>query len=111
MVVPAQVGTPRTGNRETRLAPGPKAFLRILDDAITQKGGFLPPTHDYPSETLGIDYDYFRQIYVATLGQGKTAEAIRKDISFNGSKLLAEGLIGRFDPHVWITRRGTQYVS
>lgn len=111
VVVPAQVGTPRTGNRETRLAPGPKSFLRILDDAITQKGGFLPPTHDYPSDTLGIDYDYFRQIYVATLGQGKTAEAIRKDIQINGGKLLAEGLIGRFDPHIWITRKGAPYIT
>lgn len=111
VVVPAQAEAPRTGKNGSRTLPADRAFLKVLDDAITQYGGVLPNIHPYPSDTYGVQFKRFRELYVATLGPGKDAQRVEDEIRRIGMKLYAEELIGRFEQEMWITKKGMQVIT
>jgi hypothetical protein len=106
VVVPAQVGDPRTGERRTRLPLGPSKFLKLLDDIIIQFGGRVPVLEGVPADAQGVDWVKFRDCYTAAFGQGVEPAALRKALSRDGDKLFTEGMIGKHDHWIWITPRG-----
>lgn len=111
VIVPAQAEAPRTGKYGSRPLPADRAFLKVLDDAITHYGAVLPPVHPYPSDTFGVQFARFKELYVATLGPGKDAQKIDEEIRRIGTKLFADELIGRHDNEMWITRKGMQAIT
>jgi hypothetical protein len=102
VVVPAQLGSDRPGKRP-RLPNGQFNFLKVLDSAISQRGGVVPGVGCY-----GVEYEAFRDLYVTLLGSGKASAAIRQAISRDGDALWRAGLIERQDPWLWITDKGAQ---
>ncbi len=111
VIVPAQAEAPRTGKNGNRPLPADRAFLKVLDDAITHYGAVLPPVHPYPSDTFGVDYKRFKDLYAATLGPGKDAQKLEDEIRRVGMKLFADELIGRHGAEMWITRKGMQAIT
>jgi hypothetical protein len=108
VVVPAQVGDPRTGERRTKLSVGQTKFLKILDDAITQRGGVIPSGERAPPNTYGVEWAKFRDIYKVINGAGMADDAIRQAVRRDGDALFNKGLIDKEDHWIWITRQGME---
>lgn len=106
VVSPAQVGEARTGERKTRLPPGQAKFLKILDDAITHRGGVIPVGERVAPGTYGVEWAQFRDLYKVVSGVGMADEAIRQAIKRDGDALFNRDLINRENNWVWITRQG-----
>lgn len=104
VVGPAQRSAQPTGKRY--LPAGQYKFLKILDDAIIQRGGVVPGENCY-----GVEWDAFRSLYVTLSGQGKEPGTIRTALSRDGDALWRSELIGRSDRWLWITERGGEYVK
>lgn len=106
VVRPAQVGEQRTSAFKPRLSLGSQKFLKILDDAIVQRGGRLPQTQPYPADAFGVDWGHFSDIYKAVAGFGIADNALRQALHRDGGKLLVDGMIDRHEHLIWITDRG-----
>jgi hypothetical protein len=105
VVVPAQAGSEQSGKRY-RLAPGQAKFLKVLDDAITHRGGVMPIGGPIREATYGVEWSQFRDLYIAVGGQGREPGALRTALSRDGDALWKSGLIGRHNTWLWITERG-----
>lgn len=109
VVVPAEIGSQRIGKR-TRLPNGQAKFLKILDDAISHRGGILPLQDRMPADTYGVEWHHFRAIYVAVSGQSRDDGAVRTALSRDGDALFNNGFIDRHDRWIWLTQKGGDYV-
>lgn len=111
VVVPAEVGSQLTGSSGRKpITPAQRKFLRVLEDAIIQHGGQLPPQPG-AWDTRGVEWGHFLTLYrqVGTW-PGQTDEAIRKAVSRDGEALVEAGLVGRNSPWVWLTGGGSAYL-
>ena len=108
VVVPAQDGDQRTGDRPDKRSPSSAQlfFLRALSAAITQKGGIVPLDACPIPGTHGVAWHDFVAHYAAADMGDRNDEAIRKQILRDGEKLLNWGMIGRSKPWVWLTSKG-----
>jgi hypothetical protein len=107
VVVPAEVGDPGTGDRSRqRLPRGQYKFLKILDDAILQRGGVLPPEEGIPFNMMGVEWGQFRTLYVTVSGYGLADDAIRQALKRDGDSLFNRGLINKHEHWIWITDQG-----
>ena len=104
VVVPAQAQAERTGRRRP-LPRGQQRFLKTLDTAISQYGGIVPTTDSY-----GVQYGTFRDLFATACGQGMTPAAIRQTLSRDGNDLWLADLIGREEQWLWITEKGGLYL-
>jgi hypothetical protein len=107
VVVPAQEESPRTGKRK-RLPPGQFKFIKLLDDAITQRGGIMPVLPRIPPNTYGVQWIPFRDLYIAASGRSRADDDLRKALQRDGDELHGKGLIERDESWLWITERGMQ---
>jgi hypothetical protein len=107
VVVPAQEESSRTGKR-TRLPPGQFKFLKLLDDAILHRGGIMPPQPRIPPNTYGVEWQPFRDLYIAASGRARADNDLRKALSRDGDLLCTNGLIDRDGDWLWITEKGTR---
>lgn len=103
VVVPAQVETERTSKRY--LPAGQSKFLKVLSDAVSQYGGQIPGDSQW-----GVEWDHFRDLYVALCGVGREPGAVRTALSRDGDALWRADLIGRRDRWLWITEQGRAFV-
>lgn len=110
VVVPAEVGLAQTG-KPKQLAHGPHLFMCVLDDAIAQKGGIIPPNNQAPANAYGVQYEDFRSLYRAVRGMDLDDNALRQAIKREGDGLLSRNLIGRYDRWLWITTDGGEYLA
>jgi hypothetical protein len=104
VVRPAQLGTEQTSHRRP-LPRGQQRFLKTLDTAISQYGGMIPGIGRY-----GVAYSTFRDLFVASCGQGMTPVAVRQTLSRDGNDLWLDDLIGREETWLWITDKGGIYL-
>lgn len=103
VVVPAQVGVTQSGRR---LPSGQRQFLQILDSAVSQYGGQLPPNINGPTDAYGCQWHSFRTLYAAIRGVTLEDNAIRQALLRDGDALFEKRLIGKDNPWIWITERG-----
>lgn len=106
VVVPAQEGSPRTSIR--RLPPGQFKFLKLLDDAITQRGGIVPASDRVAHGTYGVEWTRFRDLYIAASGQARPDAALRQALKRDGDLLFNADLIDRDGGWIWVTPDGMQ---
>jgi hypothetical protein len=104
VVVPVEAEPP--ASKRFRLPRGQHMFLKVLDDAIRQKGGVVPVGGEADAGTYGVEWPYFRDLYKVLCGAGKEAGAIRTALSRDGDAMWRSGVIGRHNDWLWITPRG-----
>lgn len=109
VVVPAQdSGLARSAT--PRLANGPSRFLKILSEAVRDRGGVIPQGDRAEYGTRGVDWSVFRSLYVNVFGQGRADTALRQALQRDGDKLFDMGLIDREDRWIWLTHKGRSFL-
>lgn len=112
VIDPAQDVSPRTSDRTkpAYLPTGQSLFLNVLDDAISQYGGVVPPNSTAPSRTHGVEWSPFVRLYKTIRGVTHEDNAIRQALIRDGDALAVKGFIGKDNPWVWITDAGRAYL-
>lgn len=105
VVRPAQLDDARTSN-PNRLSSGQRTFLTCLDDALSQRGGIIPPDEEAPPNTFGVLWRDFARIYKVVRGAGLEDNAIRQALHRDGDALRAKGMIRTANHWIWMTDQG-----
>lgn len=107
VVVPAQVGSDQTSQSKTRLARLQAKFLKILDDAITHRGGIIPTGERVPHNMYGVEWHQFTAMFKSVeLYAGRDENAIKQALHRDGDLLFNAGMIDREGQWIWITDKG-----
>jgi len=98
-------------DRSQRLSTGQAVIFQALKDAIADEGIPTPPTLKLPKAiTRVVDVRHWRS-HVRAKADDISDSAINKAMKAASEKLLFLKLIGRVNPYVWLTNRGTVNVS